>query len=88
MNNLMFNEHFNFAATVRSLRGFIAEIMTDLCNLDKKAFSKLSETKEMLEVKFERDSNFRCSTRFLGEKTSIQLHEIRIRGREGSFDSN
>ena len=48
--NLMFNEHFNHGENARTLRSFIADVTTELCNLDKQAISTIDETREFVEV--------------------------------------
>jgi hypothetical protein len=47
---LIFNEHFNYGESARTLRSFIADVTTELCNLDKQAISTIEETKELIEV--------------------------------------
>ncbi|CAF3855305.1 unnamed protein product, partial [Adineta steineri] len=49
--NLYFNEHFNYGESARTLRSFITDVTTDLCNLDKKPISMIEETKELIESK-------------------------------------
>jgi hypothetical protein len=46
----MFNEHFNHGENARTLRSFIADVTTELCNLDKQAISTIDETREFIEV--------------------------------------
>ena len=48
--NLMFNEHFNHGENARTLRSFISDVTTELCNLDKQAISTIDETREFIEV--------------------------------------
>jgi hypothetical protein len=46
----MFNEHFNHGENARTLRSFITDVTTELCNLDKHAISTIDETREFIEV--------------------------------------
>jgi hypothetical protein len=48
----MFNEHFNYGESARTLRSFIADVTTELCNLDKQPISTIGETRELIEVKY------------------------------------
>lgn len=47
----MFNEHFNHGESARTLRSFIADVTTELCNLDKQPISTSQETRELLDVR-------------------------------------
>jgi len=46
----MFNEHFNYAESTLTLRSFITDVTTELCNLDKQPISTIEQTKEFLDV--------------------------------------
>ncbi|CAF5047432.1 unnamed protein product, partial [Rotaria sp. Silwood1] len=47
--NLIFNEHFNYGENTRTLRSFIADVTTELCNLDKQPISTIEKTRELIE---------------------------------------
>ncbi|CAF2655428.1 unnamed protein product [Rotaria sp. Silwood2] len=49
--NLIFNEHFNYGESARTLRSFIADVTTELCNLDKQSISTIEKTRELIESK-------------------------------------
>ncbi|UJR37453.1 hypothetical protein I4U23_030156 [Adineta vaga] len=49
--NLYFNEHFNYGESARTLRSFITDVTTELCNSEKKPISMIDETKEFIESK-------------------------------------
>ena len=51
-NNLLFNEHFNHGENARTLRSFITDVTTELCNLDKQSISTVEETREFIEVNY------------------------------------
>ncbi|CAM4782634.1 unnamed protein product, partial [Rotaria magnacalcarata] len=48
-SNLIFNEHFNYGESARTLRSFIADVTTELCNLDKQPISTIEKTRELIE---------------------------------------
>ncbi|CAF3475042.1 unnamed protein product [Rotaria socialis] len=50
-SNLIFNEHFNYGESARTLRSFIADVTTELCNLDKQPISTIEKTRELIESK-------------------------------------
>lgn len=54
---MLFNEHFNYGESARTLRSFIADITTELCNLDKQPISTIEQTRELIEVKIFRVLN-------------------------------
>lgn len=49
--NLIFNEHYNYGESTRTLRSFIADVTNELCNFDKQPISTIDKTKEWIEVR-------------------------------------